>query len=55
MKNLKDRLKEPSTYAGLAMLTGMIGLNIGTEILQVFGTAAIGIIGVFEIFRKEKD
>lgn len=54
MKNLKTRLKEPSTYAGLAMFAGLLGLNIGTEILQTVGTAIIGIIGVVEIFRKEK-
>ena len=45
-----NRLKEPSTYAGLAALFGMVGVNLAPEawtaIIQVL-TAIAGAVAVF--------
>jgi len=48
------RLKEKSTWAGLGTIIALVGLKIDPEQLTVISTAVIGLIGVFEVFRKEK-
>ena len=62
MQYIVNRLKEPSTYAGLAailaafggsidpgMLQAVVGLNLEADLLQaiaVFGAAAAGLVGI---------
>jgi hypothetical protein len=44
-----SRLKEPSTYAGLATLLGIVGVNLAPEALQsiiAVLTAAAGLVAV---------
>ena len=49
-----DRLKEKSTWAGLGTIVALVGLKVDPEQLSAISAAVIGLIGVFEVFRKEK-
>ena len=45
-----NRLKEPSTYAGLASLLGLVGVKLAPESMTAiitFATALAGAIAVF--------
>ena len=48
-----SRLKEKSTWAGLASLTALVGLKVSPELLTGISTAVIGLIGLYEVIRKE--
>lgn len=55
MLSILDRLKEPSTYAGIAAFLagfGLLGLS-ESEWNQIFGAAA-SLAGVAAIFLREK-
>ena len=52
LQTIIDRLKEPSTYAGLAGLTAAMGL--GAEDWQTVSMALAGIAGVIAILLREK-
>ena len=51
---LINRLKEKSTWAGLATVIALTGLKLDPEHLGAISTAVIGLIGIYEVFRKEK-
>jgi hypothetical protein len=53
MKNLITRLKEPSTWAGLATTAALAGLVLSPEQWGAISTAVIAAIAVYEIFRPE--
>jgi len=48
------RLKERSTWAGLATILALVGLKLDPSQLGAISTAVIGLIGLYEVFRKEK-
>jgi hypothetical protein len=48
------RLKEKSTWAGLATVAALVGLKVDPSQLGAISTAVIGVIGLYEVFRKEK-
>jgi len=48
------RLKEKSTWAGLATLAAAVGWKLEPEAWSAIAAAVIGLIGVWEVFRKEK-
>jgi hypothetical protein len=50
---LLNKLKEKSTWAGLATLTALMGLKLEPEQFGAISAAAIALIGVYEVFRKE--
>jgi hypothetical protein len=54
MKPLLAKLKEPSTFRGLAILGGVLGVALEPSKWDAIGTAVAAIIGVIEVFRKEK-
>lgn len=54
MEWILERLKEPSTWKGLAGLLGAIGVAISPELIGQIGAAVIAIIGAIEVVRKEK-
>jgi uncharacterized membrane-anchored protein len=54
MKMLIQRLKEPSTYRGLAIIGGAVGVSLEPSAWETIGTLVASIIGLIEIFRKEK-
>ena len=60
MKWILDRLKEPSTYKGLAALLALSGLYLSEEAQVAIATAApqvasavLACIGVYNVMRKE--
>jgi hypothetical protein len=54
MKSLFIKLKEPSTYRGLAILGGIAGISLDPSAWEAIGTAVAAVIGLIEVFRKEK-
>ena len=53
MNNILSRLKEPSTFRGLAILAGLVGVTIDPAQVNAIAAAVAGIIGLIEVFRKE--
>nr|BDD47386.1 hypothetical protein 17 [bacterium] len=49
-----QRLKEPSTYAGLAILLSSFGIQITDEMTQAGSMALAGLAGLIAIFLPEK-
>ena len=49
---LLERLKEPSTYAGLSGL--MIAIGLSTEQWSVISTAIAGVAGIVAMILKDK-
>lgn len=54
MTPLLNRLKEPSTWAGLATVTALTGLTLHPEQWEAISTFVIAAIALFEVFRPEK-
>jgi len=54
MKTLLSRLKEPSTIRGLCILLGLAGINLDPEAVNAITAGVIAVIGLIEVFRKEK-
>jgi hypothetical protein len=54
MNILIQKLKEPSTYRGLAIIAGVAGISLDPSAWQTIGTLIASIVGLIEIFRKEK-
>lgn len=54
MKFIIERLKEPSTYRGLAVVLGLIGVNLSPEQTSAITTVVGSIVAAIEIFRVEK-
>mgnify|MGYP006290738051 CR=1 FL=1 len=48
-----ERLKEPSTWAGLTVLLTTAGLNIDPELWKEIGTVSGGLAGLILIVTKE--
>lgn len=55
MQWILDRLKEPSTWAGLATAITATGLAWSGELVMGVGSVVIALVGLYEIVRKEKD
>jgi hypothetical protein len=54
MNNILARLKEPSTFRGLAILAGLGGIAIDPAQVNAIATAVAAVLGLIEVFRKEK-
>ena len=54
MKALLSKLKEPSTIRGIAIIGSVAGLSLDPSKWDAIGAALAAIIGLIEIFRKEK-
>lgn len=54
MNTILARLKEPSTYRGLALLAGVVGVNVSPEFSGAIATAVASFVALIEIFRKEQ-
>lgn len=46
-KFILDRMKERSTYVGIAIFAGMVGFAVDAESLFIVGTAIAGLIQTF--------
>lgn len=51
---LLDRLREPSTMAGLAGLAAAVGITIPGELVTQIGVVVGGIAAIASMFMKEK-
>jgi hypothetical protein len=55
---IKDRAKEKSTIAGIAvilsMLGGVFGFSIESEAVTAVSAAIGGVVGAVEVLRREK-
>lgn len=51
---LKRKLKERSTFAGLAFVLGLVGINFTPDAYEIFSLAALSAVGVVEVLRNEK-
>jgi hypothetical protein len=48
------RLKEPSTYAGIATVLALVGWKLSPELMGAIASAGIAVIALIEIIRREK-
>lgn len=55
MDFIKKRLKEKSTFAGIAFILGIAGVTLTQDKYQAIAAVIAAAIGALEIFRKEKD
>ena len=53
MNNILARLKEPSTFRGLAILAGLAGVTIDPAQVNAIAAAVAAVLGLIEVFRKE--
>lgn len=51
---LLARLKEQSTWKGLTLILSAVGIALSPEQMAAIVTAAVSVVGVIEVFRKEK-
>jgi len=48
------KLKEKSTWAGIAALSAAAGWSLDPEQWSAIAAAAIALVGLWEVFRREK-
>jgi len=53
IKMLADRLKEPSTWAGLSILLAVFGVHVAPEIMQPAIQGLTGIAATASVLLKE--
>ena len=51
---LKERFKEPSTYQGVVAIASAVGASISPELWEAIATFAVGLIGLIQVVKKEK-
>lgn len=51
---IADRIRERSTWAGVAALLALVGIQLTEIEINAIMQAIVGIFGVIAIFRKEK-
>lgn len=54
MNQILARLKQPSTWAGLATLISLTGLAVSPEQWQAISGFSIAAIALFEVIRNER-
>lgn len=52
--NFFDRLREPSTMAGLSVLLGLLGVPAAPEVMQGAGQVLTGAFALAAVFMREK-
>jgi hypothetical protein len=53
MNILLSKLKEKSTWVGLAALTAALGWKVDPDQFSAIGAIVIALVGAYEVFRKE--
>jgi len=48
------KLKEKSTWAGIAALTAAAGWKLDPDQWSAIAAVVVGLVGLYEVFRKEK-
>lgn len=54
MQNFINRLKEPSTFAGLSVLLGLFGVQVAPELATGAVQTLTGLAALAAIFMREK-
>ena len=54
MSYILSRMSEPSTWAGLAVLLGALGIHLAPEVMAPIVQTLTGLAGVAAIVVKEK-
>jgi len=53
LKWIAARLKEPSTYTGLATILTAAGIFLSPELWLGIGTAGAAVVGLIQVIKKE--
>ncbi|NRB42685.1 MAG: hypothetical protein HRU20_30155 [Pseudomonadales bacterium] len=51
---IKERLKEKTTYRGLAMLLASVGVGIDPALVELIGAGLLGLLGLIEAGSKDE-
>lgn len=51
---IKERFTEPSTYQGVVAIASAVGATISPELWEAIATFAVGLIGLIQVIKKEK-
>jgi len=54
LKNIIDKMKEPSTWRGLIAIACLAGYQVSPEQAELIIEVGVGLYGAINIFRKEK-
>lgn len=54
ISKLANRFKEPSSWAGLAALAALLGVNVDAGVIQDIGLIGAGVAGLVAFFLPEK-
>lgn len=54
MQNFVNRLREPSTMAGLSVLFGLFGVQVAPEVASSAVQAVTGLTALAAVFMQEK-
>lgn len=49
-----NKMREPSTWAGIGILLGLFGVNLAPEQAQVFVQGGVGFAGLLAVFMGER-
>jgi hypothetical protein len=52
MEYVIARLREPSTWRGLALLVGAFGVQLHPDAIPAIGSAVASVIAAIEVFRR---
>lgn len=51
---LKERLSEPSTFRGIILILGLLGIKISPELTDSIYSLVVASLATIEVLRKEK-
>lgn len=54
LRRCVTRLREPSTYAGLGVIAGALGLNLDDEMLKMIATVGMGVAALAAVVLPER-
>lgn len=54
MNAILTQLKQPSTFRGLAILAGLVGIKVSPEMTDSISAAVVAVLGLIEVFRNER-
>jgi hypothetical protein len=52
MTYILDRLKEASTWRGVALIVGGFGVQVAPDLIPAIGAAVTAAIGLIEVIRR---
>lgn len=55
METLKDYLKQGSTYRGISLIIGLIGVTVAPGAVEAIGAGIIAAIGIWETVRDQRN